>query len=244
LGSQHEYNQPAILTFVNPHRPSAQPCLCKRAQAANVSLREEQHNGAIRFAVNRNRPSPGPGSSQSTLLTVGDVQNVIARARATDPVTVGMQIFNNLDDSITVDRDTLRQALAASSVNVAGPLSALVAAAQSDARSGSQVTLANTEQVQTEIGGTPVRFNQLVTFDVGTGSGFPTISNIQGAAAQKFIWVNITEIQLRQNQGHRILHVETSAGSQDFPLALGPVCSVVPKQNKVAARQRQMRGPY
>jgi hypothetical protein len=95
----------------------------------------------------------------------------------------------------------------------------MVAAAQSVAKSGSQVTVANTQQVQAEIRGTPIRFNQLVTFDAGTDGGFPTISNIQGAAVHKFIWVNITEIQLRQNQGHRILHLETLVGSRDFPLA-------------------------
>jgi hypothetical protein len=55
-----------------------------------------------------------------------DVQNIVAQAQAgaTDPVTVEMQIFNNLGDSITVDGDALRQALAASNVNVADPLSA------------------------------------------------------------------------------------------------------------------------
>lgn len=108
-----------------------------------------------------------------------------AQAGASDPVTVGMQIFTSLGDNITVTGDVLRQALAAANVAVGAPLSTLVTAAQSIAKSGSQVTITNAQQIQAEINGTPIRFNPVVTFDVGTDGGFPAISNIQGAAAHK-----------------------------------------------------------
>jgi hypothetical protein len=83
------------------------------------------------------------------------------------------------------------------------------------------VTITSAQQIQAEINGTPMRFDPVVTFDVGTDGGFPAISNIQGAAAHKIFWVNITEIQLKQGpeQGQKTLHVVTSAGSRDFPLA-------------------------
>jgi len=44
---------------------------------------------------------------------VDDVKNIITQAQAgtTDPVTLGMQIFNNLGDDIAVSGDTVRQAL-------------------------------------------------------------------------------------------------------------------------------------
>jgi hypothetical protein len=160
-------------------------------------------------------------SSQVTTLSVDDVQKIIAQAQAgaTDPVTVGMQIFTSLGDNVTVTGDVLRQALAAADVPVAGSLSTLVAASQSIAKSGSQVTVTNSQQIQTEINGTQIRFDSLVTFNVGTDGGFPTISGIEGAAAHKIFWIGITEIQLQVNQGVKTLHVVTSAGSRDFPLS-------------------------
>jgi hypothetical protein len=153
-------------------------------------------------------------------LTLVDVKNIISQAQkgVADPVTMGMQMFNNLGDNITVSGDTLRQALTESGIAVDGALSGLVAAAQNITKSGSHVTVTNTEETKTQISGTTIRFKPLVAFDVGTAGGFPTVSNIQGAAAHKLFWIEITQIQLQQNQGKRILHVQTSAGARDFPL--------------------------
>jgi hypothetical protein len=159
--------------------------------------------------------------SQSTELTVDDVKNIIAQAQAgaTDPVTVGMQIFNNLGDNVSVAGDTLRQALTESGVATDGPMAALVAAAASITKTGSQVAVNSSQEIQTQISGTSIKFDRLVAFTVGMDGGLPTISNIQGAAAHKVFWIGITEIQLRENQGQKILHVETSAGARDFPLS-------------------------
>ena len=160
-------------------------------------------------------------TSQSSVLTVDDLKAIIAQAQAgaADPVTTGMQIFNKLGNNVTASGDVLRQALSASSINAAGgPLSSLLAAAQSIAKVGSQVTVTNTEEIDTEINGTPIKFSPVVSFSVGPDGGSPSINNIQGAAAHKFFWLNITQIQLREEQGKKILHVETSAGARDFPL--------------------------
>jgi hypothetical protein len=35
-------------------------------------------------------------------------------------------------------------------------------------------------------------------------------------AAHKFLWFDLTEIQLRQNAGQRVLHVVTSGGTRDI----------------------------
>jgi hypothetical protein len=157
---------------------------------------------------------------QTTALTVDDVKNIIARAQAgaTDPVSAGMQIFNNLGDNVTVSGDILRQGLTESGVPTDGPMSALVAAAASITKTGSQVTVTSTKEIQTQISGTSIKFSPQVTFNVGLDGGFPTISHIQGAAAHKVFWIGITEIQLRENAGQKILHVETSAGARDFPV--------------------------
>jgi hypothetical protein len=160
-------------------------------------------------------------ANQNVPLTVDDVKNIINQAQVglTDPVAVGMQIFKNLGDNITVFGDILRQALTDSSVAVDGPLSALVAAAQNITKIGSRVAVTNSEEIKTKIGGTAIRFKSLVTFDVGTEGGFPTVSNIQGAAAHEVFWLDITTIQLREDQGKKVVHVVTSGGARDFSLS-------------------------
>jgi hypothetical protein len=160
------------------------------------------------------------GDSQTTVLNVADVKNIITQAQAgvSDPVSAGMQIFNKLGDNVTVSGDVLRQALTESGIPTDGPMSALVAGAESIAKTGSQVTVTSAKDIQTQISGTSIKFNALVTFTVGMDGGFPTISNIQGAAAHKVFWIGITEIQLRENNGVKTLHVQTSAGARDFPV--------------------------
>lgn len=165
-------------------------------------------------------PAFDTGSSSGE-LSVEQVKNIItqAQAGASDPVSVGMQIFNNLGDNVSVSGDTLRQALTESGLATDGPMSALVAGAQSITKTGSQVTVTGAKEIQTQIRGTNVRFSPQVTFNAGMDGSFPTISNIQGAAVHKMFWIGIQEIQLRENQGQKTLHVETSAGARDFPLA-------------------------
>jgi hypothetical protein len=159
-------------------------------------------------------------ANQTTTLSVQDVKNIIAQAQAgtADPIAVSMQIFYSLGCDIAISGSVLRQALTDSSLGMDGPLSFLVAAAEGITKNGSQVTVSNTGQIKTEINGTPIKFNRLVTFDVGTDEGFPTINNIQGVAVHKLFWFDIKQIQLRQDQGKRILHVETSGGARDFSL--------------------------
>jgi len=159
-------------------------------------------------------------ANQTTTLSVEDVRNIIAQAQAgmADPIALSMQIFNRLGGNIAIPGDTLRQALTDSTLDMNGPISVLVAAAEDITKNGSQVTFSNTGEIKTEISGTPIKFNRLVTFDVGTDGGFPAINNIQGVAVHKLFWFDIKQIQLRQDQGKRILHVETSGGARDFPL--------------------------
>ena len=160
-------------------------------------------------------------TSQNSVLTVDDLKTIIAQAQAgaADPVTTGMQIFNKLGSNVAVSGDVLRQALTASGIGASGgPLSALLAAAQNITKISNQVTVTNTGEINTEINGTPIKFSPVVSFSAGADGGLPSINNIQGAAAHKFFWLNITQIQLLEDQGKKILHVVTSAGARDFPL--------------------------
>jgi hypothetical protein len=160
-------------------------------------------------------------ANQTITLSAQDVRNIIAQAQAgtADPIAVWMQILNSLGSNIAISGDVLRQALTDSHVEVDGPLSLIVTAAENITKNGSQVTVNSTGETKVEIAGTPLKFNRQVTFDVVMDAGFPTINNIQGVAVHKLFWFDINQIQLRQAQGSRILHVETSGGARDFPLA-------------------------
>jgi len=160
------------------------------------------------------------GANANTALTVEDIKRIIAQAKSSggDSASLGMQIFGTLGDNISTSGALVSQALLESDVPVQGPLSALLTAAQTITKSGSKVQIAILEETKTDIGGTPIRFKQAVSFDVGDEGGLPTLSNIVGVAAHKFLWLDITEIQLRQNQAQRVLHVVTSGGSRDIAI--------------------------
>ncbi len=157
----------------------------------------------------------------ATSLTVDQVNDIITQAQAggNDPVSVAMQIFDRLGDNIAVAGDVLRQALGNSNVPLTGPLATLLAAVQGISKSGNQVTITNTQETTTQISGTSVRFQPSVSFNVSLEGTFPTISEIEGASVHKIFWLDLQELQLRSNHGNRVLHVETSGGSRDIPLA-------------------------
>jgi hypothetical protein len=75
--------------------------------------------------------------------------------------------------------------------------------------------------MKTEIGATPIKVNKRVMFDIGTDSAFPAIDNIQGVRGYKQFWFDNRQVQLRQDEGKRIFHVETSGSARDFPLPWG-----------------------
>jgi len=52
-------------------------------------------------------------------------------------------------------------------------MSVLVAAAANITKIGNQVTVTSTQEIQTKISGTSIKFDPLVTFNVGTDEGFP-----------------------------------------------------------------------
>lgn len=158
------------------------------------------------------------GANASTALTVEDIKRIIAQAKSSggDAVSLGMQIFRTLGDNVNTSGELVTQALVESNVAVQGPLATLLTAAQTITKTGTQVQITNRQEIRTEIGGTSIRFKEAVTFDVGDDGGLPTIRNIVGVAAHKFLWFDITEIQLRQTEGQRVLHVVTSGGSRDF----------------------------
>lgn len=156
-----------------------------------------------------------------TTLTLQEVTDIIAKARSgsANPMLIGLQIFNSLGDSVTVSGDTLRLALAASALPVAGPLGTLVDAIQSVSKVGSHITTVNNQKIETTLNGNRIRFDEEVTFDVSGTNGAPGLKNISGVAAHKAVaWIGIQAIQLQQNEGGWTVGVSTHIGTINFNL--------------------------
>jgi len=166
-------------------------------------------------------PSLTDQGSSPTVLSVDDVTKIIATAKnsADDPVSVAMQVFSGLGDNVTASGDTLRDALSASAVPTTGPLQAVLAAIQGVTKNGDTVTVTNGQEVQIQLSGTPVKFQNQVSFQVDEQDGLPALMNIVGASVHKFMWFTLQSIQLIENQGQKAVRVVTSGGSKDIPLS-------------------------
>jgi hypothetical protein len=157
-----------------------------------------------------------------TSLSADDVKKIITDTQnsqlvASDPVSVAMRMFSGLGDKAIVSGASLRAALSDAAVPLAGQLAAVMDAIQSVTKTGNLVTLTNSQDVQIEINGTQARLKNEVSFEVTQGDT-PTLSNIKGVAVHKMFWIDIHSIQLRQDQGKKIVSVATSAGTKEFPV--------------------------
>jgi hypothetical protein len=73
--------------------------------------------------------------------------------------------------------------------------------------------------VKFELNGTPVRLKPQVTFTVAEQSGLPGLDAIAGVSVHKFLWFDMQSIQLKQNQGQKVIRVVTSGGAKEFAVA-------------------------
>jgi len=96
---------------------------------------------------------------------------------------------------------------------------AVLAAVQSVTKTGSLVTLVNNQEQQPVLQGNTLRLKQTVTFEVGSDGGNPSLSNIVGVSVHKVFWIDIRQVQLRQQDGQKMVHVVTGHGTRDFPLS-------------------------
>jgi len=164
-------------------------------------------------------PLPNQGASAAG-MSVDDVTKIIAAAKvaAADPVSVAMQVFSGLGDNASVSGSTLRDALTASAVPVEGPLASVLNAIQQVSKAGDLVTVTNTQEVDTVLSGTPVRLKNAVSFAVAETDGLPGLNNIAGVSVHKVFWFSIQSIQLKLNNGQKVVQVVTSGGTKEFPL--------------------------
>ena len=166
-------------------------------------------------------PSLSGQGTGPTVLSVDDVTKIIATAKnsADDPVSVAMQVFSGLGDNVTASGGTLRDALSASGVSITGPLQAVLAAIEGVTKNGDAITVTNSQEVQIQLSGTPIKFQSQVSFEVDEQDGLPALQNIVGAAVHKFLWFTLQSIQIIDDQGQKAVRVVTSGGSKDIPLS-------------------------
>lgn len=160
-------------------------------------------------------------SSGATSLSLDDVVKLITAARAgtTDPVSTSLGIFQDLSENAVLSGDVLRQALSQASLALEGPLSDVLAAVGSITKTGSLITLVNNQELRPVLQGKTLRLKQTVTFEVGLDGIDPSLNNIAGVAVHDVFWIDIQQVQLRQQDGQRIVHVVTGHGTRDFPLS-------------------------
>jgi hypothetical protein len=159
-------------------------------------------------------------ASGATNLSVDDVMKLITDAKAgtADPVSTTLAIFQGLGENTLVSGDVLRQALSQASLSLEAPLADVLAAVGSITKAGSVITLVNNQELQPVLQGNTLRLKQNVTFEVALDDGIPSINNIEGIAVHKVFWIDIQQVQLRQQAGQRVVHVVTAHGTRDIPL--------------------------
>ena len=156
-----------------------------------------------------------------TVLSVEDLKTIIAEAKtgAADPLSIAMQIFAAIGDKVTVSGATLRDALSGSAVSLDGPLGTVVGGIQDLSKNGNLVSVTNVQEMQFELNGTPLRLKQQVSFTVAEQSGLPALEAIAGVSVHKFLWFDMQSIQLKQNQGQKMVRVVTSGGTKEFAVS-------------------------
>jgi hypothetical protein len=160
-------------------------------------------------------------ASGATSLSVDDVVKLITGARAgtTDPISTSLSIFQGLGEDAVLSGDVLRQAFSQASLSLEGPLAAALAAVESITKTGSLVTFVNNQELRPVLQGNTLRLKQTVTFEIVLDGGDLSLSNIAGVAVHKVFWIDIQQVQLRQQDGQKIVHVVTGHGTRDFPLS-------------------------
>lgn len=160
-------------------------------------------------------------ASGATSLTVDDVMKLITDAKAgtTDQVSTGLAIFQSLGENVVLSGDVLRKALSQASLSLGGRLADVLGAVGSVTKMGDLITLVNNQELRPVLQGKTLRLKQTVAFEVGLDGGNLSLSNIAGVAVHEVFWIDIKQIQVRQQAGQRVMRVVTGEGSRDFPLS-------------------------
>jgi hypothetical protein len=160
-------------------------------------------------------------ASEISTLTMDQVTQLISQAKSAgpNPLLMGIQMFNNLGQNVTLPGPTLALALTSSGVPVDPSLAPLLSAIQNISKAGSHVSIALNEDTELSLKNTRIKFAKDTSFDVSDDAASPALNNIVGLAGHKLVWVNVQSIQLTQNQGRWSVAVKTPLKIIDFDLS-------------------------
>src|SRR5436305_7519284 len=152
-------------------------------------------------------------------LNTDDLVNLIRQAQSgtADPINTAFQMFRTIGDDAACSGDVLRQAFSIAGVIPGEPLAAIVAAVHKIAKKGSNVTVSLAREMETNVRGTRIKLQPVITFTAPTENGLPAITDIRGVAVHKFLWLDLKQVAIRQDQEVKIVRVVTSGGTRDFP---------------------------
>jgi hypothetical protein len=159
-------------------------------------------------------------ASEISTLTLDQVTQLISQAKSAgaNPLLVGIQMFDNLGQSVTLPGPTLALALTTSGVPVDPSLAPLLSAIQNISKAGTHVGITLDQETELSLKNTRIKFAKDTSFDVSDDVASPALNNIVGLAGHKLVWVNIQSIQLTQNQGRWSVAVKTPLKTIDFDL--------------------------
>jgi hypothetical protein len=158
-------------------------------------------------------------AAEISILTLDQVTQLISQAKSAsaNPVLVGIQMFNNLGDNVSLPGSTL--ALSTSAVHVDPSLAPLLTAVQNISKTGTHVSVALDQDTELSLKNTRIKFAKDTSFDVNDDAVNPALDNIIGLAGHKLFWVNVQSIQFTQNQGRWKVAVKTPLKTIDFDLS-------------------------
>lgn len=153
-------------------------------------------------------------------LTLDQVTQLISQAKSVDadPLLVGIQMFKNLPDNVTLPGPALALALNTSGVPIDPSLAPLLSAIQDISKVGNHVSIALKQDTELSLKNTRIKFAKDTSFDVSDDAISPELNNIIGLAGHKVFWINVESIQLTQNQGRWTVAVQTPVKTITFDL--------------------------
>jgi hypothetical protein len=153
-------------------------------------------------------------------LTLDQVTQLISQAKSAgaNPLLVGIQMFNNLPDNVTLPGPTLTLALTTSGVPVDPSLAPFLSAIQDISKAGNHVSIALNQDTELSLKNTRIKFAKDTSFDVRDDAISPALNNIIGLAGHELFWINVQSIQLTQNQGRWTVAVQTPVKTITFGL--------------------------
>jgi hypothetical protein len=134
-------------------------------------------------------------ASEISTLTMDQVTQLISQAKSAgaSPLLVGIQMFNNLGENVTLLGPTLALALT-SGVPVDPSLAPVLSAIQNISKAGTHVNIRLNQDTELSLKNTRIKFAKDTSFDVSDDAASPALINIVGLAGHKLFWVNVQSI--------------------------------------------------